>query len=279
MEGTDPSVIPTTKKCWETYEKQYYGITLRTANGDTTEILTIPGNHDLSNAIGFHKIMTPAIDKTSMLRVYAKAYDEELSDGDFNPRDHAIFLSRELAGVQLYFIQMWPGSAMRQRLAREIASLPVDRPVMLFTHIQPDIDAKRLINPNGDHGINAKDKLENLVANISSVETIDEIPIQERRELARFFKDHPSIKAYFHGHEHENIMYLWRGSDNEIALPAFMVDSPMKRKVSGEDESKISFHSIAVDSDARKVTVRQVPWNFNSFEKRIVWGDSMNFPY
>lgn len=83
--------------------------------------------------------------------------------------------------------------------------------MLLFTHDQPDIEAKHLINPNGSGDINAKDKFENLVSDVSSVQKAKEIPVKEHRELAAFLKKHPSIVAYFHGNENYNEFYTWGG--------------------------------------------------------------------
>ena len=82
--------------------------------------------------------------------------------------------------------------------------------MLLFTHDQPDIEAKHLINPNGSGDINAKDKFENLVSDVSSVQKAKEIPVKEHRELAAFLKKHPSIVAYFHGNENYNEFYVGR---------------------------------------------------------------------
>ena len=58
-----------------------------------------------------------------------------------------------------------------------------------------------------------------------------------------------------------------------------MVDSPMKGSVSAKDETKLSFQSIAIDTDARRITVREVRWNFNPEAPLLSWGDSITFGY
>lgn len=94
--------------------------------------------------------------------------------------------------------------------------------MLLFTHDQPDIEAKHLINPNGSGDINAKDKFENLVSDVSSVQKAKEIPVKEHRELAAFLKKHPSIVAYFHGNENYNEFYTWGGRTTTSAMPVFL---------------------------------------------------------
>ena len=145
---------------------------------------------------------------------------------------------------------------------------------MLFTHDQPDIEAKHLVNPHGSGDINAKDKFENLVSDVSSVSTSKEIPVREHRELAAFLKKHPAIVAYFHGNENYNEFYTWGGPDNDIAMPVFRVDSPMKGNESGKDEKRLSFQLVSLDTDARKMTVREVLWNADPKHPAITWGAS-----
>lgn len=54
---------------------------------------------------------------------------------------------------------------------------------------------------------------------------------------------------------------MWRGPDGDIALNVFRVDSPMKGKASGDDETKLSFHVVAIDGQAGTMTVREPFWN------------------
>ena len=53
-------------------------------------------------------------------------------------------------------------------------------PIILFTHDQPDVEAKHFINPNGAHDINADDQFENLLADQfidgPSVDTLSTLP-------------------------------------------------------------------------------------------------------
>ena len=146
--------------------------------------------------------------------------------------------------------------------------------MLLFTHDQPDIEAKHLLNPNGSGDINAKDRFENLVSDVSSVPSSKEIPVREHRELAAFLKKHPAIVAYFHGNENYNEFYTWGGPDNDIAVPVFRVDSPMKGNESGKDETRLSFQLVSLDTEALKMTVREVLWNADPKHPAITWGAS-----
>lgn len=275
MEGTDERLIPSATECWDLFEKQYInGVSLKDRAGKAAEVLAIPGNHDVTNAVGFYKVMTPAEDNGSLLAMYNRANNTSLAPEAFDAKRNKVFLNREYGGVRLLFVQMWPDSAARAWLDAQLANVPSGKPVLLFTHDQPDIEAKHLINPNGSGDINAKDKFENLVSDVSSVQKAKEIPVKEHRELAAFLKKHPSIVAYFHGNENYNEFYTWGGPDNDIAMPVFRVDSPMKGNASSKDEKLLSFQVVSIDTDARKMTVRESLWNADPKHPAITWGES-----
>ena len=165
MEGTDERLIPSATECWALFEKQYInGLSLKDRAGKAAEVLAIPGNHDVTNAVGFYKAMTPAKDNGSLLAMYNRANNTSLAPEAFDAKRDKVFLNREYGGVRLLFVQMWPDSAARAWLDAQLANVPSGKPVLLFTHDQPDIEAKHLINPNGSGDINAKDKFENLKA-------------------------------------------------------------------------------------------------------------------
>ena len=157
MEGTDERLIPSATECWDLFEKQYInGVSLKDRAGKAAEVLAIPGNHDVTNAVGFYKAMTPAKDNGSLLAMYNRANNTSLAPEAFDAKRDKVFLNREYGGVRLLFVQMWPDSAARAWLDAQLANVPSGKPVLLFTHDQPDIEAKHLINPNGSGDINDK---------------------------------------------------------------------------------------------------------------------------
>ena len=108
---------------------------------------------------------------------------------------------------------------------------------------------------------------------MASVNTTVQRPLREHRELAAFLKDHPAIRAYFHGHENYNEFYDWQGPDYTISLPTFRVDSPMKGDVSAGNETELSFLLISADTDKGSMTVREVLWNTDASDT-ISWGQT-----
>lgn len=280
MEGTDPEKVTSATRCWEIFATQYVNdLKLKDRKGNVAEVLVVPGNHDATNAVGFHRSMTPEKDNGAMVAMYNRANNASLTPETFDFAKHKVYLSRNLADVRLLVVQMWPDSVTRAWLDKEIAAQPKGTPVILFTHDQPDIEAKHLINPNGDQSINGKDKFENLVSDVSSVSSTKDTPVQEMREFVAFLKKNPSIVAYFHGNENENEFYTWKGPDNNIALPTFRVDSPMKGNKSSKDETKLSFQVVSIDTDAKKLTVREALWNANPAAPQVTWGESKTITY
>jgi hypothetical protein len=77
----------------------------------------------------------------------------------------------------------------------------------------------------------------------------------------RFLKKHANIRAYFHGNSNWNEFYTYKGPDNDISLPVFRVDSPMKGRYSAKDETLLSFQLITIDAEKQEMTVRECLWN------------------
>jgi len=80
--------------------------------------------------------------------------------------------------------------------------------------------------------------------------------------------------VYFHGHVHLNQFYTWPGPDNTISLPVVSVDSPMKGIISSENEKKLSFQLLSVDTGRRLITIREVFWNSNPSDPSLTFGGS-----
>lgn len=272
MEGTPEKAPMTATECWKLFMEQYgKGLNVKDRQGRPAELLAVPGNHDMTNAVGFFRSMYPSKDDGAMRAMLERATGKKVTS--FDPYAQPIVMSREKGGLHLLLMGIWPDAATRSWMDKEIKAMPKGQPVLVFTHMPPDLTANRLTNPNGDHGLNAKDGFENLTPDISSVRTVKERPVREHRELAKFLKSHPAIRAYFHGHENFNEFYNWQGPDYTISLPTFRVDSPMKGDVSAGNETELSFLLITADTDAGKMTVREVLWNTNA-SAMITWGQT-----
>jgi hypothetical protein len=231
-------------------------LSLKDKSGNKAPLYIVPGNHDVTDAIGFYKPMSPITDATSIAQIYNLMMNPStLRNKDtYNYSTDKVFFSKNINGVHYIFITMWPDSVARAWIDNDLKSVADTTPVIVFTHDQPDIETKHLTNPNGSHEINATDQFENVVADqsadtdVNGLFTIDAPSATEQRALEAFLKKHKNIVAYFHGNDHINGTYTYSGPDNDISM-----------------------NVIRVDSAAKKMTVRDYMWETKT------WGDSVTF--
>lgn len=273
---------------WAQFKADYIdGLTIKDSTGKQSPLYIVPGNHDVTNAIGYYKtpLNTPAgMDATSYVQIYnlmmkpATALTNTAFVGatpSFTTAaasylGNRVNYSKDINGVHFVFITMWPDSTARAWIDTDLTKVSATTPVILFTHDQPDIETKHLTNPNGTNDINATDKFENMVTDKSSSLTTAGASTIEQRALVTWLKTHKNIVAYFHGNDHINGTYTYTGPDNDISLNVVRVDSPMKGSLSATDPTKLAFKVVTIDSGAKNMTVRDYMWN----TKR--WGATAN---
>jgi 3',5'-cyclic AMP phosphodiesterase CpdA len=264
-EGEGAKAIQSATKSWSQFEADYlHGLTLKNKAGLPTAFLLLPGNHDITNAIGNWRVMTPPKDPTAFLNIYNYMLKPAapLTAASYNFAKDRIDYSKDIGGVHFLFVQMWPDNEARAWIDADLAKVPARTPVVLFTHANPSLESKYYTNPNGKHDMNNKDKFENVVdVTFSSGTKIDDISVKDERDLAGFLKKHPNILAWFHGHVHINQFYDWTGPDHDVRLSVVSVDSPMKGMLSAKDEKKLSFQLISLDTETKDVTIRECLWN------------------
>jgi hypothetical protein len=260
-----PLPIQSSSVSWAQFDKGFiHGLTLQDSTGQPTPLLLVPGNHDVSNAIGFTAQMNPSKDATSLAEIFNRMVRPEKlrTKETYDYATDKIYYSRNIAGVHCIFLTIWPETTARTWIESDLKTVPPEMPVFLFAHDMPEVDPKHLTNPNGDHSINSKDRFENLLADeCADGATTDVTTVIEQRAFVSFLKKHRNIVAYFHGHSNWTEFYTWKGPDNDIALNTFRSDSPMKGKFSGKDETKLAFQLISFDAVAQKMTVRECLWN------------------
>jgi hypothetical protein len=278
--GVNGGAIQPAAASWAQFKADYIdGLTLHDRTGAHSALYAVPGNHDVTNAVGFYKPMMPLIDNTSMVEIYNRMMRPAAATtaATYEYARDRILTSRDVGGVHLIFVTVWPDSLARQWMENDLRNVAATTPVFLFTHDQPDAEAKHFINPNGRHDINAEDKFENLLADqFADGPSINDESRVEQRALAGFLRQHPNITAYFHGNSNWNEFYDWPGPNHSIALHTFRVDSPIKGNVSAKDETKLSFQVAVVDMNTRTLTVRECLWNTNSKNPAapVAWGAS-----
>ncbi|MEP6749651.1 MAG: metallophosphoesterase [Bacteroidota bacterium] len=257
--------IQSAEASWNEFIKVYAQLlNLKTAAGTGTPLLLTPGNHDVSNAIGYRRTLNPATDASSMIGIYNMEMHPVIKrkSGNFNYIKDKIHYSITTGGMHLVFVNLWPDATERSWMEKDLLKIKRGSPVLLFTHSMPDVDARFFINPNGNHSINDSDKFENLLTEkFKDGFRVTDSAITERKQFAKFLKAHPSIKTYFHGHSNYTEFYDWQAPGNTTKLHCFRADSPMKGKYSAKDETKLSFIVISIDTGAKKLTAREYLWN------------------
>ena len=275
-ERADGAAIQPAAESWRQFTADYLdGLTVTDPAGRRAPLFVVPGNHDASNAVGWWKPMAPATDATAILGIFnLMMRPAARTASTYRYVDDPVLASRDIGGVHFVFVQVWPDSRARRWLDADLARVGADTPVVLFTHDQPEVEAKHLRNPNGAHDLNARDRFENLLVDmLRDGTTIDTRTLAEQRDLESFFVRHPNVLAYFHGNSNWNEFYDWRGPDGRLRLHTFRVDSPMKGAESAGDESRLSFQVATVDARTRQITVRECLWN--AAPDHLVWGDSI----
>jgi predicted MPP superfamily phosphohydrolase len=281
------SGIQSATSSWDQFTHGWLeGIKLKDHHQDLPPFLLVPGNHDVSDAVGFYRPMTPLTDAASMAGIYNLMMKPPVgkTNGAYRYARDKINYSREIGGIHFVFITIWPDSANRIWMEKDLATVDRRTPVIIVAHDPPEGDAAHFRNPNGAHDINARDRFEGLLEETSKDEQDpfskgDGKPQNDRIEqegFVAFLKAHPNIKAYFHGHNNWNQFYTYTGPDGDLHLPVFRVDSPMKGKYSASDETRLSFQLITIDPVGKKLTVRECLWDTDPSHpaRSPVWGES-----
>lgn len=277
---------------WAQFEETFISkFAVKDARGEPAPLLFVPGNHDVSNAIGAPTKLVPATDATSLVEMFNREMHPAVprTKDTYRYATDQIIFSRDFGGAHCIFLTIWPGSQARAWMENDLEAVPATTPVFIFCHDPPDIDARHLTNPHGAHDVNGEDKFENMVSDIyadgksgkKKKEKDDGKPdgktTIEQRQLAAFLKAHRNITGYFHGHSNWHEVYTWEGPDHDLALNTFRADSPMKGKIS-KDETKLSFQVVTYDVATQKLTSRECLWNAegknDSDTTPVAWGES-----
>lgn len=279
-EVTEAGAIQPASVSWAQFQQVYLdGLQVKDHAGRNAAVLAVPGNHDVSNAVGYHKLMRPTVDPTSMVGIYnlvMKPSAPLTVDSFRYPRDR-VQTSRDFGGIHFVFLTVWPDSSERAWLDHDLAGVAASTPVILVTHDQPESEPKHFTNPSGQHDINSTDRFENLLVDTFADGAMIENPaVVEQSAFEAFLTSHQSITAYFHGNANWNQFYDWTGPGHTASLHAFRVDSPMKGAQSATDESKLSFQLATIDLTTRRMTVRECLWNTarHTSSPSVVWGTS-----
>ncbi len=268
---------------WSQFEADYmHRLKLIGHDRRPAQLLLAPGNHDISNAIGYAKPMMPLTDPTSMVKIYNLMVKptKPLTNEVYNYATDKINYSRNIKGIHIMFITLWADSAERIWMQKDLDTVAKNTPVIIFTHDQPTCESKHFTNPLPPYNMTAKNKFQNLVEEHYKEGFVaakdDGATDIEQRGFVKFLKAHPNIKAYFHGNSNWNEFYVYQGPDKDVKLNTFRVDSPMKGEYSSMEETLLSFQLISLDPKNQTLTVRECLWNTKPMDKtqKIVFGKS-----
>ena len=276
--------IQSAASSWSQFEMDYmHSFTLKGNAGNQAQLLLVPGNHDISNAIGFTKPLKPLTDPTSIVKIYNLMLKpaKPLTNADYDYHAQKVNYSFNTKGIHMMFITLWPDSAERVWMEKDLDTVAKSTPVIIFTHDQPECESKHFTNPRPPYNMTAENKFQNLTEEHYKegyIAAADDGATQiEQRGFVKFLKLHPNIKAYFHGNSNWNEFYTYHGPNNDVNLPVFRVDSPIKGKFSAKDETLLSFQLISIDPVSQKLTVRECLWNTQPMQKeqKVVFGKSV----
>ncbi len=272
----EKSVQSSTKSWGQFYRDYATQLKLKGSEGRSARLMLMPGNHDISNAIGFRKPMKPEKDPSAMVGIYNFMLKPsiKLTKKTFDYSLHKVHYSIDVKGLHIVFVNLWPDSAERIWLKKDLQKISTVTPIIIFAHDQPESEAKHFSSPSSNR-VTSQVSFENLSAEHFKDGDLDKTDV-EQRGWTKFLKSHLNIKAYFHGNSNWNEFYQYRGPDNDVDLNVFRVDSPMKGDVSFHDERKLSFQLISIDTKNQLLTVRECLWNIlpEKLNKEVVFGAS-----
>jgi len=275
--------IQTAAASWAQFQDVYmHQLKLKGHDGKPAKLYMVPGNHDISNAVGFAKGMKPATDATTMVNIYNLMLRPKtpLTVQHYDYKKDKVNYSKNIAGIHFMFITLWPDSAERIWMQKDLDKVSGKTPVIIFTHDQPTCEAKHFTNPIAPYNMTVQNKFENLTTEHykegATTDAKGGSTDIEQRGWVKFLKAHPNIKAYFHGNSNYNEYYDYKGPDNDVSLHTFRVDSPMKGKYSSKDEKLLSFQLISLDPKNQQMTVRECLWNTEPGNKsqKLIFGTS-----
>lgn len=269
--------IQTATESFAQFKADYIdGIRLHDHHGLRTPVYAVPGNHDASNAVGFHRTMTPGRDPGSVMAIFNLMMDPRVPKTveTFDYARDRVLYSRDVGGLHVQFVGVWPDSVARAWMDEDLRGVPATTPVMIVAHDQVEGEAKHFLNPRPPHTINATDLFENLLVDEFVGGDAMAVAVSEQRELEGFLQRHPNVTAYFHGNSNWNQFYDYVGPDHTALLHVFRVDSPMKGRFSAADETRLSFQIATLNPASRLLTVREVLWNTTRSAGTPTWGAS-----
>ena len=120
--------VQTAAKSWAEFERDWLGAL-------DVPLYLVPGNHDISNAIGYPKGLEPGLDATAAAEIYNRAMEPDTlrTAATFDYSRDKVHYVVDCGGLRLAFVGMWLDAGMRAWFDREVAADSLT-PVFVFTH-------------------------------------------------------------------------------------------------------------------------------------------------
>ena len=266
--------VQSSAESWNQFKTNFINkITTLKKDSTPTDLFIVAGNHDVSNAIGHYRGLNPETDPTALCEIYNLMMQPDIlrNAEDFSYDSTKTRYAVNRFGIRFLFINIWPGKEEREWMSSYLDTIPQGVPAVIFTHDEAEIEYKHLSNPFPPYGVTPDLPYENVISDRAHEH---ESSVYEQREFAEWLKKYPSVKAYFHGNTNYNEFYTYTGPDNNVSLPVFRVDSPMKGEISAFDQSKLSFQVITINEKTKEMTVRECLWARGKKGRKMKWGES-----
>src|SRR6185503_2144905 len=135
-------------------------------DGRRAKWLIGPVSHDSANARGDARVGKPSSDRTAggnICNLMLKP-QRPLTTAGYNYATDKINYSRNIKGIHLMFITLWADSAERIWMQKDLDTVASNTPVIIFTHDQPECEAKHFTNPLPPYNMTPDNHFENLTA-------------------------------------------------------------------------------------------------------------------
>jgi 3',5'-cyclic AMP phosphodiesterase CpdA len=262
---------PLSAVSWSQFQSDYLGnnwntaggrLALTTGSGSATPLYFLPGNHDISDAIGYGS--NPK-DPTSMVEIYNRMMDPQntgvgqINNAGFSYPADRVNYSVDVGGVHMMFVNMWPDRDVQQWMSYDLSKVSATTPVLLFSHSPIDpAETKVFQDPANPQKFNAT-YAGDIPFTVGAGAQYDS-PAAAAAELTQWLGQHDQVQAYFAGHDNYSDFGTWSTGGTD-SIDTFRIDSPMKGVVSSVDETKLSFDVFTIDTEANTLTAREFFWN------------------
>jgi hypothetical protein len=130
------SHIQSASASWAQFTTDYIDtLKLPGRTATTAALFVVPGNHDVSNAIGFYKAMQPTTDASVMVGIFNRMMQPAVlkTPATYHYTTDRVLTSRDIGGVHVVFLNVWPDSVGRAWMEADLARVSSSTPVILFT--------------------------------------------------------------------------------------------------------------------------------------------------